>query len=198
MSLWAELPVRAEQHLPEGVPELRDAEGVYGRVEEGVAHQQHHVQLEQRSVTLAVGVCWAHHDDDEVEKKWPPTHHKCPKQNGDSEGPSHVAAPPLLILGIIPGTGRQCRNLSGMDARQHEHVDIQEADNHQTDEEQHDEADHDELEVKEPNQQHSQAPAYCPDDAQHGRRALHRHDVMVSECMEDGDVTGRQTSDFMI
>lgn len=46
-----------------------------------------------------------------------------------------------------------------MDARQHEHVDIQGADNHQGDEKQYNEADHDELEVKEQYHQHAQAPA---------------------------------------
>lgn len=85
-----------------------------------------------------------------------------------------------------------------MDARQHEHEDIQGADNHQGDEKQYDEADHDELEVKEQYHQHAQAPTYSPDDAQDGPSALHCHDVVVSECMEDGDVTGRETNHFII
>ncbi|KAG7223519.1 hypothetical protein INR49_015459 [Caranx melampygus] len=48
--------------------ELWAAEGIDGRVDEGVAHQQHHVELEQRAVTLTVWVHRAHHDDDEVEE----------------------------------------------------------------------------------------------------------------------------------
>lgn len=105
MSLRPELPVRTKQHLPQGVPELGDAEGIYGRIEEGVARQQRHMQLEQRSVTLAVGVHGAHHDDDKVEKKWRPANHQRPKQDGDGLGPSHVAPPPLLVM-IVPATNR--------------------------------------------------------------------------------------------
>lgn len=127
------------------MPELRDAEGVDGRVDEGVAHEQHHVQLEQRPVTLAVRVHGAHHDDDEVDKEWRPAHHKRPKQDGEGYGPSHTVAPPPVMPVPPSATGGQGSNLPGMDACQHEHVDIQEVDNHQGDEEEDHKADHDEL-----------------------------------------------------
>lgn len=133
--------------------ELDAAEGVDGRVDEGVAHQQHHVQLEQRAITLTIRVRWAQHDDDEMKKKWRPTHYERPKQNGECQGPSHAAAPPPPPP---PATiaGGQSRDLPRMDARQHEHVYVKEADDRQGDDEEDDEADHDEVGVEEPHHKH--------------------------------------------
>lgn len=145
------LPLRALQHLPEGLCELWAAEGVDGRVDEGVAHQQHHVELEQRAVTLTVWVGRAHHDDDEVEEKRRPAHYESPKEDGESQGPSHAsaAAPPPLL----PAAGQSC-DLPGVDSRQHEHVDVEEADGRQGDHEEDDKADHDELGGEEPHHEH--------------------------------------------
>lgn len=135
--------------------ELSAAEGVDGRVDEGVAHQQHHMQLEQRSVTFTVWVHGTHHDDNEVDEKWRPTHHECPKQNGESQGPSHTVAPPPLMPTPPPAAGGQSSDLPGMDASQHEHVHIEEADNHQGDDEEDNKADHDEPGGEEPHHEHS-------------------------------------------
>lgn len=76
------VPLWTEKHLPESVPQLGAAEGVDGRVDEGVAHQQDHVELEQGPVTLTVWVHGARHDDDKVEEEWRPAHHERPKQDG--------------------------------------------------------------------------------------------------------------------
>ncbi len=176
--------------------ELSTAEGVDGWVDDGVAHQQHHMQLEQRSVTLAVRVHGAHHDDDEVEGKWRPTHHECPKQDGESQGSSHAASPPPLTPTLPPATGGQSSDLPGVDARQHEHVDVEEADNHQGDDEEDNKADHDELGVEEPHHEHGRHPTCCPDDTQDGPCAPHCHDVVVSKSTEDGDVTGSENKSF--
>lgn len=135
--------------------ELGTSKGVDGRVDEGVAHKQHNMQLKQRSVTLAVRVLGAYHDDDEVDKKRGPTHHKCPKQDGESQGPSHAVATPPLMPALPTVTGGQSSNVSGMDACQHEHVNIEEADNHQRDEKEDNKADLDELGGKEPDHEHS-------------------------------------------
>lgn len=149
-------PLRALQHLPEGLCELWAAEGVDGRVDEGVAHQQHHVELEQRAVTLTVWVRRAHHDDDEVEEKRRPAHYESPKEDGESQGPSHAAAaPPPLVPTLPPATGGQSCDPPGVHSRQHEHVDVEEADGRQGDDEEDDKADHDELGSKEPHHEHS-------------------------------------------
>lgn len=134
--------------------ELRDAEGVDSRVYEGVAREQHHMQLEQRSVTLTVRVHGAHHDNDEVDEKWRPAHHESPKQDGESHGPSHAVAPPSLMPTPPAAAGGQGSNLPGMDACQHEHVDIEEVDHRQGDDEEDHKADHDDLGVEEPHHEH--------------------------------------------
>lgn len=85
-----------------------------------------------------------------------------------------------------------------MDARQHEHVDVEEADNHQGDYEEDDKADHDEIGVEEPHHQQGRHPTCCPDDTQDGSCAPHCHDVVVSKCMEDGDVTASENKSEVI
>lgn len=145
------------------MPELGAAEGVDGGVNEGVAHHQHHVQLEQGSVTLAVRVHGAHHDDDEVEIKGHPAHNKCSEQNGERQSSPHIAAPPLLEP-RLSDVGKSCDAL-GVDASQHEHVDVEEADDHQGDDEEDNEADHNKLEVKKRHHQHGQHSTCGPDGA---------------------------------
>ena len=134
--------------------ELGAAEGVDGRVDGGVAHHQHDVQLEQGAVTLTVRVHGAHREENEVEEKRRPTHNERPKQDGQSQGPSHAAAPPPLAAKLPPTAAGQGSNLSGMDACQHEHVEVEEADNCQGDDKEDNKADHDELGVEEPHHEH--------------------------------------------
>lgn len=172
--------------------ELRDAKSIDGRVNEGVTHEQNHVKLKHRSVALAVWVHWAHHEDDEVQKEWPPANHEGPKQDGQSQNASHAMAPPPLVL-MLPTTIGQGGNLPGMDACEYEHVDIQDVDNCQGDDEEDDKAAHDEVGIEEPHHEHGGNTASCPDDTQDGASALHGHDVVVAECVEDGDIPESET-----
>lgn len=141
-------PVQTEQHPPEGVSQLRDAKGVDARINEGVAHEQNHVKLKQRSVALAVRVHGAHHEDDEVEKKRCPANHKCPKQDGQSQDAPHAIAPSPLVP-LPPTAVGQGSNLPGVDACKNEHVDVQEVDNCQGDNEEDNKAAHDEVGMEE-------------------------------------------------
>lgn len=150
------------------------------------------MQLEQRSITLTVWVHGAHHNDDEVEEERGPTHQERPEQDSESQGPSHVPAPPTVMTTPAAAGDGESGDLPGVDASQHEHVDVEEADDRQGDEEEDDEADHDEVEVEEPHHEHGHHPACRPDDPQDNPSAPHCHDVVVSECMEYGDVTGRE------
>lgn len=75
-----------------------------------------------------------------------------------------------------------------MDAWQYEHVYIQVVDNRQGDEEDDDKAAHDVVGIEEPHHERGGNATSCPDDAQDGRCALHGHDVVVAESVEDGDV----------
>lgn len=110
------------------------------------------MQLEKRAITLAVRVGGTHHDDDQVEEKRGPTDHKSPHQDGECQGASHAAAPPLPP----PTTtrGQRC-NLARMYASQHKNEDVEEADDGQGEEEEDDEVDHDEGGVKEPHHENS-------------------------------------------
>jgi len=148
------------------------------------------VQLEQRAVALAVRVGGAHHDDDEVEEERRPAHHEHPEQDGEGQGPSRAAAPSPPTPTLPAADGGQGRDLPGVDARQHEHVDVEEADDRQGDDEEDDEEDHDELGGEEAHHEHGGHAARRPDDGQRGLGAPHRHDVVVAEGVEDGDVTG--------
>lgn len=167
--------------------ELGDAKGIDARVNEGMAHEQNHVELKQRSVTLAVWVHGAHHEEDEVEKKWCPANHKRPKYDGESQYAPHAVAPPPQLL-MPPTAIGQGSNLPGMDAWKYEHVYVQEVNNHQGDNEEDHEAAHDEVGNEEPHHEHGWDGARGPDGTQDGPRALHGHDVVVAESMEDGDI----------
>lgn len=112
------------------------------------------MQLEQGSVTLAVRVQGAHRDDDEVDKKRRPTHHKRPEQDGESQHPSHAIAPPPLMTTPPPAAVGQRSDLPGMDARQHEHVHIQEADQCKGENEEDNKADNDEGGFEELHHEH--------------------------------------------
>lgn len=167
--------------------ELRDAKGVDGGVNEGVAHEQNHVELKQRPVALAVRIHGAHHHEDEVEKEGPPTNHERPEQDGQGQDAPHAVAPAPLVL-MLPAAVGQGGNLPGVDARKYEHVDVQEVDDHRGDDEEDDEAAHDEVGVEEPHHERGRNAASRPDGPQDGPCAPHGHDVVVAKCVEDGDV----------
>lgn len=174
------------------MPELRDAKGVDARVDEGVAHEQNHVELEQRAVALAVRVHGARHEEDEVEEKRRPANHKGPKQDGESQDASHAVAPAPQVP-MLPAAVGQGSDLPGVDAGKDEHVYIQEVDHHQGDDKEDDKAAHDEVGVEEPHHEHGRNAAGCPDGAQDGARAPRGHDVVVAESVEDGDVPESET-----
>lgn len=159
-----------------------------------MAHQQHQVKLKKRSVALTVRVQGAHHDQDHMEGKRCPANQKRPEQYSKSQGPPHAAAPPPLPPAGPSTAAREGRNLPGVDPRQQEHVDVQEADNHQGDHEDDHKADHEERKVEEPHHEQRRHPTRRPDEPQDGRRALHRHDVVVSESVEDSDVAAKRNS----
>lgn len=131
------------------MPQLGHAESVDSRIYEGVAHHQHHMQLEQGPVAFTVRIHRANCDDDQVDKKRRPTHHKRPEQDGESQSASHVAAPPPLMMRLVPAATRQRGDVLSVNAGHHEHVDVEEADGCQGDDEEDDEADDDELKVEE-------------------------------------------------
>lgn len=197
-SLQAWSPVQTKQHPPEGVSELRNAEGVDGWINKGVTHEQYHMQLEKWAVTLAVRVHGAHHEYDEMDKKRRPAHHKGSEQDGEGQGSSHAVAPPLLTAIPSTPTGGQSSNLPGMDACQHKHVDVERVDDCQGDDEEDNEADHDDLWVEEPHHEHRWDATCCPDDTQDGPRAPHRHNVVVSKGVEYGDVTENDNNKIYI
>lgn len=89
---------------------------------------------------------------------------------------------------MLPTAIGQGSNLPGMDACKYEHVYIQEVNKYQGDDEEDDKAAHDEVGIEEPHHEHGWNTTRCPDDAQDDPRALHGHDVVVAECMEDGDI----------
>ena len=184
--LGAPPPFRAEEHLPEGVSELGAAEGIDGGVDEGVAHQQRHVQLEQRAVALAVRVGVARHDEDEVEEERRPAHHEGPEQDGERHRASHAAAAPTVSLALhargVSG------DLSGVATCQQEHVDVEEDDEQQGDGEDGYEEGLDEGSVEKAHHEHGRHAARRPDEGQDGGRPPHSHDVVIAERVEDSEV----------
>ena len=166
--------------------ELSAAEGVDGGVDEGVAHQQRHVQLEQRAVALAVRVGVARHDQDEVEEERGPAHHKRAEQYGERHHASHVAPAPTVTLPLY--AQRVSGDLSSMATRQQEHVDVEEDYEKQGDGEDGYEEGLDEGGVEEAHHEHGRHATRRPDEGQDGGRAAHRHDVVVAERVEDSEV----------
>lgn len=115
-----------------------------------------------------------------MHKEWGPAHHEHSEEDGEGQGPSHaVALPPTTPTPPAP-TGGQGSNFPGMYAGQHEHVGVDEVDDHQGDNEEDHKAGHDDVGIEEPHHEHRQDAACCPDGAQDGARAPHRHDVVVA------------------
>lgn len=124
-----------------------------------------------------------------MHKKRGPAHHEHSKEDGEGQGPSHAVAPPPPTPAPTTSIGRQSGNFLGMYASQHEHVDVDQVDNHQGDNKEDHKAGHDDVGIKEPHHEDSRDAACCPDDAQDGSGAPHCHDVVVSKGMEYGDIT---------
>lgn len=127
-----------------------------------------------------------------MRKEWGPAHHERSEEDGEGQGPSHAVAPPPPPPTSTPPTpaGGQSGNVPGMYAGQHEHVGVDEVDDHQGDNEEDHKADHDDVRIEEPHHEHRRDAACCPDDAQDGARAPHRHDVVVAKGVEYGNVAG--------
>lgn len=136
-----------------------------------------------------------------MHKEWGPAHHERSEEDGKGQGPSHAVAPPPPSPSPPPTPTRptpasgQSSNVPGMYAGQHEHVGVDQVDDHQGDDEEDHEADHDDVGIEEPYHEHRRDAARCPDDAQDGGRAPHRHDVVVAQGVEYGDVTGMDKND---
>lgn len=154
------------------------------------------MQLEQRPVTLAVGAHGADHDDDQVDGERSPAHQEGPEQDGERQRPPHVVAPPPALSTPPPAAAGKGRNPSGVDACQHEHVDVEEADNPQGDNEEDNEADHDDVGVEEAHHEHGRHPTRRPNHTQNGSGAPHSHDDVVPKRVEDGDVTESKNMKF--
>lgn len=155
------------------------------------------MELEERAEALAVRVRGTHHEDHQVHEERGPAHHEGPQEDGEGEGPSHGVAPPAPAPPLAPPTpvGGQGGNFPGVDASQHEHVGVDEVDDHHGDDEEGHEAGPDDVQVEEPHHEHRREAARRPDGGQDGACAPLGHDVVVLEGVEDGYVAETNRND---
>lgn len=110
-----------------------------------------------------------------MKDKGGPTEDEDPKKDGQCDDPFHV------------GSGK-CWDLSGMGMSQQEHVNVEAQDEDQHQREQWCEGNHCGDVMGEEN--HGDATAYtaCPDDCQDDNSAMHGHNAVILQSMEDCDV----------
>lgn len=183
----------AAEKLLEGFPHLLAAKGVDDGVDDGVAHDEDEVHVEVRHEAGAVRVPGAGDHEDEVEEERRPAHHEHPEEDGEGDGALHVGA---LVDGRV---ARQRRDALHVQARQQEHVDVQRRHEHQHGEEHGDEADEHRGAFGVDDEEDAGDGAARPDAADDQHRSPQGHDVVVAQCIEDGDVAvdgdGQQAAD---
>lgn len=174
--------IAATHDFLESLPHLQAPEGVNERVDDGVAHDQHQVGVEVRSVADAVGVHGAGDDEDEVEEERRPADDEDPQEDGDGDGALHAGA---LRGHALDG---QRGDALDVQAGKQEHVHVQGGHEQQHGEEHGDEAHDDGLALRVGDEDDAADDASHPDEHDEGQGFLHRHDAVVTEGIENGDV----------
>lgn len=185
--------VGAAEDLLEGFPHLLAPESVDDGVDDGVAHDENEVHVEVRHEAGAVRVPGAGDHEDEVEEERRPAHHKHPEEDGEGDGALHVRP---LVDGRV---ARQRRDPLHVQTCQQEHVDIEGGHEHQHGEEHGDETDEHRGTLRVDDEEDTRHDAARPDAADDHGCSPQRHDVVVSQSVEDGDVAvngnGQQAAD---
>ena len=119
---------------------------------------------------------------DQVEEEGRPADDKYPQQDGQCDGPLHTGP---LVDGVVAGQGS---NALDMRTRQHEHVAVEGGHDEQHGEEHRDEADDDRGGVWIDDEDDPTARAEGPDCPDNAAGSLYCHDVVIPQCIEDGDV----------
>ena len=183
----------ATDDLFEGFPELLAAEGVDQRVDDGVAHDEDEVHVEVGHEADAVRALGAGDVEYQVQEEGRPADHEDPQQYGQRDRALHAGA---LAHGA---RAWQDRDPLRVESGREEHVDVERRHESQHGDEDGDEADEHGAAVRVNDEQDARRRAGRPDGADGGRHAPHRHDGMVLERVEDGEVPvhgdGQQAAD---
>ncbi|KAJ1201142.1 hypothetical protein NDU88_004957 [Pleurodeles waltl] len=158
------------------------AERINQWVDDRIAHDEDEVHVKVRHEAHTVRVLGAGDVENEVEKEGRPAHHEHPQQDGQRDGALHVGA---LADGAPAG---QDGNALHVQPGQHEHVHVEGRHERQHGKEHADEADDDHGAVRVDDEQDAGDGARGPDAGDDDHRPLHRHDVVVLQRVEDGEV----------
>ena len=157
-------------------------QGINQRVNDGIAHDEDEVHIKVRHETHAVWVLGTRDVEYQVQEEGGPADNKDPDQYGQGNRPLHVGA---LADGAATWQDRDPLNV---ESGHEEHVDVERRHESQHGEEHGDEADDNSAAVRVNDEQDARHRAGRPDGADGDRHPLHRHDVMVLECIEDSEV----------
>lgn len=131
-------------------------------------------------VALAVRVCWAHQDQDQVQKERTPANDENPQQDGQCDGAFHAGGLAAVFI--------ERHDALGVHVRQDEHVQIEHRGEDQRDAEEGHEAGDDSVVSVVDDEQRAGRDAGQPNDHDDGDGTLGGHYAVVAQGVEDGDV----------
>lgn len=178
----------ATDDLLESLPHLLTPEGVDEGVDHRVAHDEDEIHVEVRHEAHAVEVPGARNHQDEVEEEGSPADDEDPQQDGQRDGSLHAGS---LVDGVVAGEGGDALHVR---ARQHEHVAVEGGHDEQHGKEHGDQADDDRGGVWVDDEDDPAASAEGPNPSDDATSPSHGHDVVVPQCIEDGDVPKRHAT----
>ena len=117
-----------------------------------------------------------------MEEEGGPAHDEDAQQHGQGDGPLHAS---LLPHGVVPGQGGDAPDVG---LSQEEHVGVQRCHEEQHGEEHGNEADNHVRGLVVHDEDRAAAGAEGPDASDDGPRAPPRHDALVAQGVEDGDI----------
>lgn len=179
----------AADDLLERLPHLLTPKGIDERVDHRVAHDEDEVHVEVGHEAHAVEVPWAGDHQNQVEEERGPADNEDAQQDGEGDGPLHAGP---LVDGVVAG---QSGDALDVRASQHEHVAVEGGHDEKHGEEHGDQADDDGSGVGVDDEDDAAARAEGPDYADDAAGSLHRHDIVVSQCVEYGNVPADNITD---
>nr|KAF6271116.1 hypothetical protein mMyoMyo1_010898 [Myotis myotis] len=173
----------ALQHLLERLPELWASESIDERVHDGVADDKGQEEVEVPEDAVAGGVLRTEDDEQEVQEEGAPAEEEDAQQGGESGSPFEAEALGGRALPLVqPG------DATGVLARLHQHADVQHRHERQQGHKEADQTEQDGRVVVVGDEEGAGDDAGHPDARDGPPHPGQRHDAVVAQRIEDGDV----------
>lgn len=175
--------VKTAEYLLKSFPHFLTPEGIDQWINDRIAHDKNQVHVKVGHEAHAVDLPWTGYHQDEMEEEGSPAEDEDPQQNGQCDGALHACP---LTDGVATG---ESSNALDMRARQHEHVAVKGCHDEQHAEEHGHKADDDRGGIGVDDEDYPAACAEGPDSSNDAASSPHCHDVVVPQCIEDGNVS---------